>query len=415
MPLIGLCLRISSKRLRKLSHKAQGAMAIVSKEAEETIKGYKVIRLNNALPFAAQKFKQSSYFFLQQQLKSTVTSSLNSASVQIILSIPLALIQYLIANPALNINLGSVAAIVTGMIALLKPIRTLTNINAPIQQGIAAGTELYQFLDETNEKNNGSVIKPSITGSISFKNISFHYDDTQKTILDNISFNVLPGQTVALVGHSGGGKSTLVHLLPRFYDITSGQIKIDDTDLYQYELNHLRSHIAMVDQNTFLFNHSILHNIAYPEQKPDIAQVKKAADIAYASEFIDQLPNQYHSIIGENGVLLSGGQRQRIALARAIYKKARILILDEATSALDTVSEKAIQKAFKNILGKQTTFIIAHRLSTIEQADTILVIDKGRLVEQGTHQSLMALKGYYTNLYQTQFKTQTAPTVLSPS
>ena len=303
-----------------------------------------------------------------------------------------------------NMTPGEFVAFITAAALMIKPVRQLTEINSEIQKGIAAASELFGLLDLTPEQDEGSRIPSKLTGNVVIENVSFRYGDDQPSVLHNVNLNVAPGELVAIVGRSGSGKSTLVSLLPRFYRPSEGQILIDGVNADEYALGPLRQNIALVSQQVTLFNASIADNIAYGVADPDPAAIKAAAEAAYASEFIEKLPESYATVVGENGVMLSGGQRQRLAIARAIFKDAPILILDEATSALDTESERYIQKALEHVCEGRTTLVIAHRLSTIERADRILVMDQGRIIEQGTHQALLEKGGAYAALHQLQFQ-----------
>jgi subfamily B ATP-binding cassette protein MsbA len=290
------------------------------------------------------------------------------------------------------------------MIALMQPIKRITNVNAKVQVGIAAAQSVFEFIDSEIEKDSGTIKLENVAGNIKFKDIIFSYENTKELILDNINLEIKANQSIAFVGHSGGGKSTLINLLPRFYNIDNGEITIDEINLNDISIYELRKNISLVSQNVTLFNDTIEHNIAYGAleytSKEDVINAAKAA---HAMEFIEKFPDGLQTHVGDNGVLLSGGQRQRIAIARAILKNAPILILDEATSALDTNSERHIQAAIKTLMKDRTTLVIAHRLSTIEDVDEIVVIDAGKIAEQGSHQQLINKKGIYSNLYDLQF------------
>jgi subfamily B ATP-binding cassette protein MsbA len=299
---------------------------------------------------------------------------------------------------------GGFVSLIAAMLALLKPMKDLTSMQNKLYRGIAGAQTVFDFLDQDPEIETGSISVERVSGKMTFANLNFSYDG-KKTILNNINFEVQPGQVVALVGRSGSGKSTLVSLLPRYYNHFSGDILLDDTSIHDYRLADLRNQFAVVSQNVTLFNDTIAHNIAYGsfDQVSD-EEIIAAAKSANAFEFIQELPNGFQTIVGENGVLLSGGQRQRIAIARAILKDAPILILDEATSALDSESERYIQSALEELMRNRTTLVIAHRLSTVEHADCIVVLDAANVVEMGSHAELLAKNGYYAKLYKLQFK-----------
>ena len=287
---------------------------------------------------------------------------------------------------------------------LIKPIRQLTEVNSSIQKGIAAAASIFEIIDSKSELDNGSIEKDSVQGKFEFSNINFAYENTDRAVLKNINFTVNPGETIALVGSSGSGKTSLVGLIPRFYNHAEGSILLDGVDVNDYSLTNLRHHIAIVSQNVTLFNDSIFNNIAYGElADASAAKVQAAAKVAHAHDFIEQLPKSYATEIGDDGVMLSGGQRQRIAIARAVLKDAPILILDEATSALDTDSERHIQAALETLMKDRTTFVIAHRLSTVEKADRILVMEEGEIIEHGSHADLLAKGGRYAQLHKNQF------------
>jgi len=289
-------------------------------------------------------------------------------------------------------------------VLLMAPLKRLTNVNAAIQRGIAAGESLFRVIDEQSEIDAGQYAPAEVRGAVEFDRVSFRYRNTDEQVLANISLSVAPGETIALVGRSGSGKSTLVSLLPRFYDCTGGEIRIDGTRLEDYSLAGLRRHISLVSQEVTLFNDSIAANIAYGVLA-DVprAAIEAAARAAHVTEFTDSLPEGLETMVGDRGVLLSGGQRQRISIARALLKNSPILILDEATSALDTESERHIQAALEQLMANRTTFVIAHRLSTVESADRIVVMQDGAIMETGKHSELLAVDGVYAALYRLQF------------
>ena len=345
-------------------------------------------------------------------MKVVVTNTLGSALTQIITSIPIAVIILFATQSSIHTTLdaASLVAFVFAIVRLLTPLRRLTKVNTEIQKGVAGAHSIFTLLDEKLERDFGTKTIARAQGKIEYRDVTFSYPGSKKTILHNVSFTILPGQTVALVGSSGGGKTTLAGLLPRFYDVISGSILVDDANIQDYKLQDLRKQFALVSQHLTLFNDTIARNIAYGAFN-DITEDKivRAAEAAHIMDFIRHLPEGLNTMVGENGLLLSGGQRQRIAIARALLKDAPILILDEATSALDTESERHIQSALDNLMKKRTTLVIAHRLSTIEHADKIIVIDHGKIIEAGNHEELLEQKGQYAKLYTMQFKHGGAP------
>ena len=403
-PFIVFIIHYTSKKMRHFSHQSQDSIGDITAISEEAIQGYKIIRISNAETVEHNKFGLALKNFFKQQLKIVMISSLNSSIVQLVISVPLAIILMLASIKTLNTSPGAFASVIVALITILRPVKRLTSVNEDLQRGIAGAESIFQLLDLPSEIDTGCHCAKNIKGHIRFENVCFKYEKTTSNILSDITLNIMPGEVVALVGHSGAGKTTLVNLLPRFYDICAGAIFIDGVDIHKYDLKNLRGHIAMVSQFPVLFNTSIAENIAYPLCEYSLDEVKHAAEMANATDFISELPDGFATLVGDNGVLLSGGQRQRIAIARAVFRKDPILILDEATSALDTESERAIQQSFDNMYrGSQTTLVIAHRLSTILNADKIVVLNKGRIVEIGDHHDLLQNNRYYAQLYNMQF------------
>lgn len=403
-PLIAMIARYSSMRMRKLSSNLQSSMASITHTAEESIEGYKIIRVFGGEEYEKNKFNAIIKSNLQKELKVIVTESLASSFVQQIAVIVIIIMLYFSTVHSSHITAGGFAAMIAAMLALLKPMRNLTTVNGTIQKGIAAATSLFQLLDEPRERDTGTIRIKRVNGDIHFKDVHFTYQAKAGRVLIDINFSLNAGETVALVGRSGGGKTTLVNLLPRFYDHYEGLITIDGFDIKNIKLKDLRNQFAIVSQHVTLFNDTIAHNIAYGRfENASFDDIKKAAEAAHALEFIEKFPDGFNTVIGENGLKLSGGQRQRIAIARALLKNAPILILDEATSALDTEAERYIQAALENLMQNCTTLVIAHRLSTIEKANKIIVLDEGQIIEYGVHQELLKASGHYAKLYNMQF------------
>lgn len=405
IPFISLITRYNTRRLRGLSGNVQKAIGEVTHIAEEGIGGYRVVRIFGGEKYETHKFDKAVEFNRNQEMKVVVTNSLGGSLVQMIASLPLAAIVYIATLPSMNISVGTFGAIIAAILRLFTPIRRLTKINADIQKGIAGAQSIFTLLDAEAEKDTGTISLDRVHGQIKFCDVSLTYPRSRKTVLHRVSFAVTAGQTVALVGRSGGGKSSLVSLLPRFYDATEGTILIDGVDIHAYKLVDLRRQFALVSQHLVLFNDTVARNIAYGcLQNVSEKEIVRAAEAAHIMDFIKQLPQGLDTVIGDKGLLLSGGQRQRLAIARAVLKNAPILILDEATSALDTESEYYIQEALQALMHQCTTLVIAHRLSTVEKADQIIVIEKGKVAETGTHRELLVAEGLYAKLYKMQFK-----------
>lgn len=403
VPFIGFVVNLTNKRIRRISHKVQQSMGQVTEIASEVIEGYRVVRIFAGDRYESDKFYQATELSRQQDMKVAMSKAINVSVVQIIIALGIAMIIVAAIHMAsiISYTAGSFLAIMAAMLQLIKPMKTLTTLNATIQRGFAGAESVFQLLDSPCEPALGKTFAWQGPCAIRFNHVSFAYR-AGETILNDVSFEVPAGKTVAIVGHSGAGKSTIASLLPRFYEVTSGCIQLNDTAISELSLASLREGMAMVSQQVTLFNDSIAANIAYGQQHVTRAQIIQAAKLAYADEFIQALPHGYDTRIGENGVLLSGGQRQRLAIARAVLKNAPILILDEATSALDSESERYIQAALEHIMQARTTLVIAHRLSTIQAADCIIVLHQGQVVETGTHNELLRQGGYYAQFYQVQ-------------
>ncbi len=406
-PIVAFLVISVSKRFRKISHNIQLSMGSVSRIIEESIKGQLVVKIFGGRVYEEQQFAVVNDKNRRQQLRMQMTQSLSSPIVQLLIACALALIIYLATHESMKgeISAGTFVSFITAMSMLMPPVRSLTSIISELQRGIAAAESIFIFIDLKQEQDGGSHHVEKISGLIEFDKVNFCYAGENKLALNTINVTIQAGQTVAFVGRSGSGKSTLLNLIPRLYDISEGELRLDGINVQDYKLDNLRSHISYVGQDVVLFNDTIEHNIAYGDMKTRSHEdVVSAAKAAFAFDFINETRDGFQTIVGERGVMLSGGQRQRIAIARALLNDAPVLILDEATSALDTESERYIQRSLEKLMENRTTLIIAHRLSTIETADVIVVMDKGCIVEKGTHQELIALNGHYTSLHQMNFK-----------
>jgi ATP-binding cassette, subfamily B, bacterial MsbA len=404
LPVIGVMVASASKKFRKQSKKIQVAMGDVTHVASETIQGYRVVRSFGGERYEEDRFHKASIDNQSKQLRMVKTNAVYTPSLQLVIYSAMAVLMFLVLWLRGDASPGELVAYITLAGLLPKPIRQLSEVSSTIQKGVAGAESIFEQLDEIQETDGGTQERMRVSGRLEVRNLFFQYAETEKPVLDNISFVAEPGQMVALVGRSGSGKSTLANLIPRFYHHDQGQILLDGLDVENYTLRNLRRHIALVTQHVTLFNDTVANNIAYGDLAgAPLGDVKRASESAYAAEFIEQMPQGYNTLVGENGVLLSGGQRQRLAIARALLKDAPLLILDEATSALDTESERHIQAALDEVMKGRTTLVIAHRLSTIQKADLILVMDKGRIVERGTHAQLLALNGYYARLHEKDF------------
>ena len=404
-PVIGFIIKKAAKRMRKLSIQVQDTMGDVNHVVQETVGGNAVVKSFSGEESEQRRFYKSSEENLRRGLKMVVVQQLNSPVVQFIMSIAMGIIIWIALRPEIlrDTSAGEFVAYITAAGMLSKPIKALTDVNEKLQRGMAAAHSVFELLDLPEEKKQGQ-LTPVLQGNIEFKEVNLTYADGHQAI-HNFNLKVKSGETVALVGRSGAGKSSLVNLLLRFQEVSSGHIYLDQIDIQDLDINTLRTQIAMVNQQVVLFNRTVRENIAYGqlENAPD-EDVIAAAKAAYAHDFILALPQGYDTQLGAQGLNLSGGQRQRIAIARAILKNAPILILDEATSALDNESEYFIQQAFDAAMQDRTTIVIAHRLSTIENADRIVVMDKGEIIEQGTHAELLAQYGAYYQLHQRNFE-----------
>ncbi len=406
-PVIGIIVTIIKRRIRKMSRKVQDTMGDLHHVLVESFDAQKVIKLYGGQEVEKQRFFNTINAHRRFAMKFVQASVATGPAIQMITAILLAIIIYVATQQALsgNLNTGDFVSFFAAIAMIMGPLKRLASVNEHVQKGLAACESVFSLLDADVEINTGSKELSNVKGKIEFRDVSYSYAEAETDALENVSLDIASGETVALVGESGSGKTTLANLLPRFYELKSGSIFYDDIDINELSLLSLRRNIAYVSQDVVLFNDTVRNNIAYGELK-DVSDeaVWAAAEAACATEFINELPEKMSTLIGEDGTRLSGGQRQRLAIARALLKDAPLLILDEATSSLDTRSERHIQQALENVKKGRTCLIIAHRLSTIENADRIVVLDKGKIVEQGKHDELLKLQKHYAKLHQVQFK-----------
>nr|WP_136252465.1 lipid A export permease/ATP-binding protein MsbA [Ningiella ruwaisensis] len=405
-PIVALIVTYVSKRFRKVSKAIQAAMGSLTSSIEQAVKGHKVVLMHDGQALESKRFSQRNNQNRQQTMKLVTSQILSVSSIQIIASIALAVVLFVASTPTMveKLTIGVFMNVLVCMIMLLKPLKMLTTVNTEFQKGMAACASIFEILDNEDEEDKGEIEIARASGALAFKDVSFTYPTKNEPALKNVSFEVKPGQTIALVGRSGSGKSTMSNLLTRFYAPSSGVIELDGHNIQDIKLRSLRKQFALVSQQVTLFNDTIANNIAYGKQEQVTReQIERASDIAHVTDFVAKQSQGFDTLIGENGLMLSGGQRQRIAIARAILADAPILILDEATSALDTESEKFIQNALDELQKSRTSIVVAHRLSTIESADLILVVEDGQIIESGSHHDLLNADGMYAQLHKMQF------------
>jgi subfamily B ATP-binding cassette protein MsbA len=395
-----------SIRLRRSSREVQDAMGHITQVIDEAIGGHKVVKLFGGQDYESRRFDEEANHVRRHMMKQAAAVAASAPIVQLIAAVALAAVIWFAMgrSSAAALSVGDFAAFATGMLLLMAPLKRVTDINEHLQKGLAAAESVFRLIDEESEPDRGTRTLGRARGEIRFENVSFHYDGAERPALEGIDLTIEPGQTIALVGPSGAGKTTLANLVPRFYRPTRGRVLLDRQDLETLTLASLRANIAQVSQDVVLFNDTVAANIAYGAMNgASEKDIVAAAEAAHAMDFIRELAQGLATLIGEKGLKLSGGQRQRLAIARAVLKNAPVLVLDEATSALDTESERHVQAALEALMRGRTTIVIAHRLSTVENADRIVVLDRGRVVETGTHRELLARGGIYDNLYRIQF------------
>jgi len=411
-PVVALLVRLLGIAFRRYSGRIQDSVGDVTQVTDEVIRGNQIVKAFGGSEYERGRMEAADGQNRSQNLKLIRVRSLGVAVTQLVFGLGIALVIYMAARESLDnaLTAGEFIAFFSAMMLMLQPVRRITNINATLQRGVAGADSLFRVIDEDDERDTGEFAAERVRGEVEFRNVGFAYDGADNgSVLSDVSVTIPAGKTLAIVGHSGSGKSTMASLLPRFYDPVSGDILIDGKSINDSTLESLRRNIALVSQDVVLFNDSIANNLAYGELRNCSAEeIREAAEAAHVFDFVKKMPKGLDTMVGDRGVLLSGGQRQRIAIGRALLKNAPILILDEATSSLDTRSERRIQDALNKLMQNRTTLVIAHRLSTVEKADHIIVLDAGRVVESGTHESLLAQGGHYASLYRMQFSDETS-------
>ena len=410
-PVLAVLIRILARMFRRHSTRIQDSMGNLTRITTEVLQSHRIIKIFNGQEYEAQRFEEANEKNRRMNMRLFATKAIGDGITVLLAAVGLAGVVFVATQDSVReaLNVGDFGGFIAALLLLMRPLKALTNVNAALQRGIAGGASVFRLLDEDSERDTGTLEPGRVSGRVEFRDVSFEYLVDQGSVLRNISLIVPAGQTLAIVGRSGSGKSSLVGLLPRFYDASSGAVLIDDQLVGDYRLSALRNQISLVSQEVVLFNDTIAGNIAYGScRNATRTDIEAAARAAYVDEFTSQLPDGLDTWVGDRGVLLSGGQRQRIAIARALLKNAPILILDEATSALDTESERRIQAALSQLMENRTTLVIAHRLSTIENADRIIVMSEGEIVEAGSHSELLAAGGQYANLHRLQFRDDAA-------
>ena len=409
VPVVAFVVTFISRKFRKISRRIQDSMGDVAHVTEEAVIGQRVVKVFEGQETEKARFERVNERTRRLHMRMVATHMLSSSMVQLAAGLAMVTLMLIATRPSMldHITAGTFTSIFFAMVATIPPLKRLTTVQSQMQKGIAAAESIFVVIDGEKETDSGTYTVERAKGEIEFQNVGFRYENSEQAVLENINLRFPAGSVTALVGHSGSGKTTLAGLLPRFYIHNEGRILLDGRELADYQLENLRQQIALVSQDVVLFNDTISGNIAYGAlADTDPEAIVNAATAAHAMEFIEQLSEGLDTRLGETGTLLSGGQRQRLAIARALLKDAPVLILDEATSALDSESERVIQDALKEVMKNRTTLVIAHRLSTIENADQVIVLREGRVVEQGTHEELLAKGKAYASLYQTQFGNQ---------
>lgn len=405
-PVVALLVRLLGVAFRRYSNRIQDSIGEVTQVTEEIVRGNWVVKSFSGYDYEKERFDSFDERNRKQNMKLVWVRSLGVAVTQIIFGVGVAAVIYTAGreSSAGNLTVGQFISFFSAMMLMLQPVRRITNINATLQRGVAGADSLFRIMDEEDEKDTGTVDGGRLQGNVEFRNVVFAYNQDNGDVLRSISLEVRAGETLAIVGHSGSGKSTIASLLTRFYEIDGGEILLDGVPIGDYTLHSLRSNISLVSQDVVLFNDTIANNLAYGElRNHSEEEIRQAADAAHILDFVNRLPNGMQTMVGDRGVLLSGGQRQRVAIGRALLKDAPVLILDEATSSLDSKSERRIQDALQELMKNRTTLVIAHRLSTVERADKIVVLDAGNIVESGTHAELLEADSHYAALYRMQF------------
>jgi len=405
-PVIALLVRVLGIAFRRYSGRIQDSVGEVTQVTDEVVRGNWVIKAFGGYDYERRRFEGVDGTNRRQNLKLIRVRSLGVAVTQVIFGVGVAAVIYWASRESAQgeLSAGQFISFFSAMMLMLQPVRRITNINATLQRGVAGADSLFRVIDEDDETDSGSIDAEHLRGEVEFRDVVFSYSERDDEVLKGISVRVPAGDTLAIVGQSGSGKTTLASLLPRFYDLTSGDILIDGVSIRDYTLTSLRANISLVSQDVVLFNDTIANNLAYGQLgSRSRDEIEQAAEAAHVMDFASRMPDGLDTMVGDRGVLLSGGQRQRIAIGRALLKNAPVLILDEATSSLDTQSERRIQEALNVLMKNRTTLVIAHRLSTVERADQIVVLDAGRIVESGTHSDLLAADAQYASLYRMQF------------